>query len=83
MPAKDIHHDSLKKALVKDGWTITHGPLRLKWGAKDMYVDLSAERILIAEKAGQSIAVEIKSFVGASELHDIENAIGQFSFIAL
>lgn len=78
MPAKDIYHDSLKNALIKDGWTVTHDPLRLKWGVKDMYVDLGAERLVTAEKAGQSIAVEIKSFVGASELRDIENAIGQF-----
>ncbi len=42
MPAKDIYHDRLKNALIKDGWIITHDPLRLKWGVKDMYVDLGA-----------------------------------------
>ena len=30
MPAKDIHHDTVKNALIKDGWTITHDPLRLR-----------------------------------------------------
>jgi len=25
MPAKDIYHDQVKNALIKDGWTITHG----------------------------------------------------------
>ena len=78
MPAKDIYHDSLKNALIKDGWTITHDPLRLKWGVKDMYVDLGAERLITAEKTGRKIAVEIKSFVGASELRDLENAMGQY-----
>lgn len=78
MPARDTYHDVVKAALVKDGWTITHDPLRLPWGGKDMYVDLGAERVLAAEKAGRKIAVEIKSFVGRSELHDLENAIGQF-----
>lgn len=24
MPAKDIIHDAVKNALIKDGWTITH-----------------------------------------------------------
>ncbi len=64
--------------LSKDGWTITHDPLRLKWGVKDMYVDLGAEKVLTAEKEGRKIAVEIKSFGGASELNDIEDALGHY-----
>jgi hypothetical protein len=75
MPARNIYHESVKKALLKDGWTITNDPLRLKWGAKDMYVDLGAEKVLTAEKGGRKIAVEIKSFIGPSELYDIENAL--------
>ncbi len=78
MPAKDIYHDAAKNALIKDGWTITHDPLRLEWGDKDLYVDLGAERLLAAEKAGQQIAVKIKSFVGASEMADLEKALGQY-----
>ena len=27
MPAKDIFHDIVKRALQKDGWVITHDPL--------------------------------------------------------
>lgn len=45
MPVRDIYHNQVKNALIKDGWTITHDPLRLKWGSKDMYVDLGAEKI--------------------------------------
>jgi hypothetical protein len=41
---------------------------------------LGAERILAAEKGEEKIAVEIKSFVGASEMNDLENALGQFIF---
>ncbi|MBC8231906.1 XisH family protein [bacterium] len=78
MPAKDIYHDNLKNAIIKDGWIITHNPLRLTWGAKDMYVDLGAEQLLAAEKTGRKIAIEIKSFVGASEMNDLEKAIGQY-----
>jgi len=78
MPARDTCHDSIKNALIKDGWTITHDPLRLQWGVKDMYVDLGAEKIVAAEKAGRQIAVEIKSFGGASEINDIQNALGQY-----
>ncbi len=78
MPARDIYHDAVKKALVKDGWTITHDPLILKWGLKDLYVDLGAERLLAAEKEGRKIAVEVKSFVGESEVDDLEDAVGEF-----
>ena len=40
MPAKDFYHDPVKNALVKDGWTITNDPLRLKWGVRELFVDL-------------------------------------------
>jgi len=64
MPAKDLFHDCVRHALIHDGWTITHDPLRLNWGGKDLYVDLGAEQLMAAEKSGQRIAVEVKSFVG-------------------
>ncbi|NEO13846.1 MAG: fatty-acid synthase [Moorea sp. SIO1F2] len=78
MPAKDIYHECVKNALIKDGWTITDDPLSLKWGKKDMYVDLGAEQLLAAERAERKIAVEIKSFLGLSEMNDLEKAIGQY-----
>jgi len=78
MPVRDIYHDNVKNALIKDEWTITHNPLTLKWGKKDMYVDLGAEKILAAEKEGRKIAVEVKSFVGPSEIEDLKNALGQY-----
>lgn len=30
MPVRDRYHDHVKHALIKDGWTITHDPLRLQ-----------------------------------------------------
>lgn len=78
MPAKDIYHNVVKAALEKDGWAITHDPLRLQWGSRDLYVDLGAEQLLAAEKGSRKIAVEIKSFVSASPVTDLENALGQY-----
>lgn len=78
MPAKDIYHDCFKIALIKDGWTVTHDPLSLKIGKKDIFIDLAAHKLLAAEKRGQKIAVEIKSFLGASEIEDLKNALGQY-----
>jgi hypothetical protein len=43
-----------------------------------MYVDLGAEQLLAAEKGGRQIAIEIKSFVGASDMDDLEKALGQY-----
>lgn len=65
-------------ALIRDGWVITNDPLSLKVGRKDLFVDLGAERFLAAEKQGEKIAVEIKSFVGASEVEDLRDAVGQY-----
>jgi hypothetical protein len=78
MPAKDIYHNTVKNALTKDGWTITHDPLRLQWGPQDLYVDLGAEYLLAAAQGERKIAVEIKSFVGPSLVTDLENALGQY-----
>jgi hypothetical protein len=79
MPARDLYHDAVKQALVHDGWTITHDPLALQWGAKDLYVDLGAQQLVGAEKPGQKIAVEVKSFLGPSDIDDLEKALGQFT----
>jgi hypothetical protein len=79
MPVRDRDHQLVRRALVRDGWTITHDPLRLRWGIRDLYVDLGAERLLAAEKGAVKIAVEIKSFAGPSVVDDLEKAIGQFT----
>ena len=78
MPAKDIYHETVKTALNKDGWTITEDPLILQYGSKDLFVDLGAQKLLAAEKRGQKIAVEIKSFRGPSQVKDLHNALGQY-----
>jgi hypothetical protein len=78
VPQRDIYHGAVKNALAKDGWTITHDPFTLPFGLHNLYVDLGAERMVAAERAGERIAVEIKSFVGASEVFDLEQALGQY-----
>ena len=78
MPAKDVYHDNVKTALTNDGWIITHDPLRLPWGAKDLYVDLGAKRLLAAQKGEHKIAVEVKSFIGYSAITELERALGQY-----
>ncbi len=78
MPAKDLFHNTVNNALQKDGWVITDDPLHLKYGGLHLYVDLGAEKILAAERAGQQIAVEIKSFAQLSPANEFHKALGQF-----
>src|ERR687886_1383172 len=77
MPAKDLFHNTVKTALEKDGWIITDEHLFLQVEDVDFYIDLTAERILAAEKTGKKIAVEIKSFLGASDVTEFHLALGQ------
>ncbi len=63
MPAKDIYHNEVKNALIKDGWTITDDPYFIKYEDAELYADQAAEKPIAAERQGQKIVVEIKSFV--------------------
>jgi XisH protein len=76
--ARDIFHDAVKQALEKAGWRITHDPLSLQIGGVEMYIDLGAEQLIAAEKEGEKIAVEIKSFVAVSAIYEFHLAIGQY-----
>lgn len=76
--AKDFYHNIVKNALIKDGWRITHDPYRIKVEEIGYEIDLGAEPIIAAEKDEQIIAVEIKSFVGPSNINEFHRAIGQF-----
>lgn len=78
MPARDLYHDIVRNALIKDGWTITHDPFHIGYGDVDIYVDLAAEQPIAAERDGQKIAVEVKSFLGYSIVKDVEQALGQY-----
>ena len=79
MPRKDLFHETVAAALEREGWRITDDPLRLTYGGRNLYVDLGAERLLAATKGTRTIAVEVKSFVGSSDLTDLEMAIGQYN----
>ncbi|MDZ8138275.1 MAG: XisH family protein [Nostoc sp. DedQUE04] len=78
MSARDIFHEAVKRGLEKEGWVITHDPLVVKFAKDKMSVDLGAEKILVAERGTEKIAVEIKSFLGDSELFEYHAALGQF-----
>lgn len=80
MPQYDAYHETVKRALVKDGWTITHDPLQLQYKDMRLYADLGAEKTLGAEKAGRKVAIEIKVFGSESLTTELQKAKGQYDF---
>jgi hypothetical protein len=78
MPQKDRFHELVRRLLERAGWTITHDPLYLKLGLRKAFVDLGAETALTAELGTRKIAVEVKSFLSAALMSELEKAIGQF-----
>lgn len=79
MSAKDVFHKVVKKALQKDGWQITHDPLSISVGGVNVSIDLAAEKLIAAERKGEKIAVEVKSFLEkSSAISEFHTALGQF-----
>lgn len=81
MSRRDTYHETVKRALVKDGWTISHDPLRITYEGTTVSTDLGAEKATIA--AGQQIAVEIiavevKDLDSESVISEFEKALGQY-----
>lgn len=79
MAARDNSSAAIINALIKNGWNITADPYTLWYGGRKVEIDLAAEKLLAAERGGEQIAVEIKSFIGQSPVHDLELALGQYN----
>jgi hypothetical protein len=78
MSARDLFHDTVKAALRKEGWVITHDPLTIDLADGQLQIDLGAERLIAAHKGEQRIAVEIKSFAAPSAISEFHTALGQY-----
>ncbi len=80
MARKDIIHEAVKNALIDDGWNIDYDPLfvDIDGGTKTLEIDLGGEKIILAEKGIQQIAVEIKSFSSGSVLNAFHTVLGQY-----
>lgn len=78
MPKLDIIHNAVKNALIKDGWLVTDDPYVIQYRRTVLYADLGAEHPIAVERDGQKLVVEVKSFVGASKIQDLKEALGQY-----
>ncbi|OUC13073.1 MAG: fatty-acid oxidation protein subunit alpha [Alkalinema sp. CACIAM 70d] len=76
--AKDLFHEAVRAALLKEQWQITADPLRIKIDGVKLEIDLAADKVVAAEKSGRKIAIEIKSFLNNSTITDFHAALGQF-----
>ncbi len=76
--AKDRFHNIVRNALEKEGWKITDDPYEINVDDVDFEIDLAAEELLVAEREGRKIAVEIKSFISPSNVSEFHTALGQF-----
>ena len=76
--AKDLYHEHVKQALIKDGWVISSDPYIIETKDVDYEVDLGAEKMIAAEKGKEKIAVEVKSFVASSFVYEFHRVLGQF-----
>jgi len=75
VPRRDAYHQAVKQSLIRDGWTITHDPLVVRYKGLRVYIDLAAEKVSPDSK----IAIEVKVFGGNSTVDDFEKAVGQYS----
>lgn len=76
--AKDAFHNLFKQILIKYGWNITHDPYILEEWNPEWEIDLSAEKVIGAEKGRWKIAVELKSFLRPSFAYEFHQTIGQY-----
>jgi hypothetical protein len=78
MPAKDIYHDAVRNALIKDGWRIVSDPYKIKYKDVELFADLAVEKTIASEQKELRIIVEIKSFLSPSPMRNFEIALGQY-----
>lgn len=68
----------MREALESDGWNIIHDPYYIRIGEVDFFIGLGAEGVIGAEREGQKIAVEVKSFGSLSKVADFHEAYGKY-----
>ena len=76
--ARDLLHQIVKEALIKDDWTITHDPYRFEDYDPEWEIDLGAEKVIAAERGLEKIAVEVKSFLELSFANEFHKILGQY-----
>jgi hypothetical protein len=75
LPAKDYHHDTVIRALVKDGWTITGEQIKIIVEDRNLFIDIEASRA----SDNQMALIEVKELDAVSSPIDaLASAIGKY-----
>jgi len=76
LPAKDRYHDTVIRALTKEGWQITSEQFPVIVEDRHLWIDIRAER----EQEQLAILVEVKGFENSpSPIEALANAAGKYS----
>ena len=78
MPRLDRYHHCVRRALIKDGWEITHDPFTLGRGGVRIYIDLAADYVVRGNL--EDVAIEVKVFSGNVRQVEFVCACGQYDF---
>lgn len=77
--ARDLFHNQVKTALIKEHWRITDDPYWVQISEViKLQIDLGAESTIAAQRNHEKIAVEIKSFITDSDISEFHTALGQY-----
>jgi XisH protein len=77
--ARDLFHNQVKTAPVKEHWHITDDPYWVQISEViKLQIDLGAESTIAAQRDREKIAVEIKSFITDSDISEFHTALGQY-----
>jgi len=77
--AKDLYHEAVKTALMKEGWKILAEEFEIKPDdALTFFIDLQVEKFIRAEKEKRIILVEVKSFISRSNTYELHSTVGQY-----
>lgn len=75
MPARDRDHEIVKRALVKDGWSIVREHVKFGVGDRAVFIDMRAEKAA----DNLSILVEVKEFDNVpSPIMALATALGKY-----
>lgn len=78
MPQYDAHHKTVRRALEKDGWTVTHDPFIISVGRRRLLANLGAEKMMDVPPVIQKVVIEVKVLGGDSVVNDLHRAFGQY-----
>jgi hypothetical protein len=75
VPAKDRYHDTVVRALTKDGWTVTAEQVALALPGRRLWIDLRATKV----SDSLVVLIEVKGFEHMpSPVEYLAAAVGQY-----